>query len=109
MPCSPGMTKCRPDCAHRRFVLDYARERHAQAIRAERASGGNATELAEFYGAQGAKPAETRVLFRDWLRRHAGADYPYPSIWGLPLTLDQGAELEQWIRAGVDDELGEVA
>lgn len=97
MPCSPGMTKCRPDCAHRRFVEDYRRERAAQFIRAERASGGNKTELADFYGTSGAQAVERRVLYREWLRTHTGPDYPYPSIWGLPLSSDQVAELESWI------------
>lgn len=97
MPCSPGMTDCRDDCGHRRFVQDYRREREAQSIRAERASGGNRTELAEFYGAAGARAVEDRVLYREWLKAHTGADYPYPSIWGLPLTDAQVAELEEWV------------
>lgn len=106
MPCSPGMRACKPDCGHRRFVSDYRLEREAQKIRAERMSGGNATELAEFYGTTGAVAIERRVLYRDWLQVHAGEDYPYPSIWGLPLTVAQGCELETWITG---DELDEVA
>lgn len=95
MPCTRGMTGCRPDCGHRRFVNDYRRERAAQATRAENASGGHQAELEEFFGA-GGRPVEDRLVFRTWLRQHAGADYPYPSTWGMPLTLVQDLELSEW-------------
>jgi hypothetical protein len=85
MPCSPNLalrrgdipgTGCKADCLHRRFVLDYVSARDEQARRAEDATGGWDTEVAEYFGSTG-RPVEQRVTFQTWLRAHTGADYPY--------------------------------
>jgi len=95
MPCTPGMTGCKADCGHRRFVQDYRAARDEQAIRAETHTKGYEAEMAEYFGASG-RPIESRVLFREWLRERSGADYPYPSRWGMTLTLAQDLELSEW-------------
>ena len=40
MPCARGMNSCRPDCLHRRKVLDYRTARHAAELAREQATGG---------------------------------------------------------------------
>jgi hypothetical protein len=59
------MAKCRLGCRHRAFVLEYRIDRHNAELLAEAASGGNATELAEYVAAN---PLPT---FKEWLRHNA--------------------------------------
>lgn len=87
MPCTPGMRLCRSDCSHRRFVLDYVRARDEQAVRAEAATGGYATELGDYYGRTG-RAVEPLLTFKLWLQQHTGTDYPYPRAPAAPAYLE---------------------
>ena len=62
MPCSPGMTKCRAGCAHRRFVKDYRIDRARREIQRDAETLGYETEAQEL------PPLPT---FKDWLVQHA--------------------------------------
>ncbi len=97
MPCSPGMRLCASTCAHRRFVLDYVAERDAQAVRAEAATAGNSTELADYFGA-GGRPVEQRWTFARWLKTHTGADYPYPAA-AAPSCPTWLGDADRWLDA----------
>lgn len=63
MPCPPRMVGCRRGCLHRAFVQDYRVERARQEGVREDATGGYATELAEY---------PEIVTFKSWLVDHAG-------------------------------------
>lgn len=76
MPCTPGMTGCKADCGHRRFIMDYIAERDAQLARAEAETKGYETEEAEYFGPDG---PEERWTFQRHLTQYQGRMYPYPS------------------------------
>jgi hypothetical protein len=53
---------------HADLVADFRREQHAQWLRAQAATHGYATELAAYFGDDGAHDAvERRLTFKDWL------------------------------------------
>lgn len=58
MPCSPGMRACRALCVHREMVQAYRLERGRQEVEREEATGGYATEIAEY---------PPLITFKDWL------------------------------------------
>lgn len=71
----PSRSPCRIDkakgrrqhpcsAAHADLVESFRLEQHAQDLRAEAATNGHATELADYFGPDG---AERRVRFGDWL------------------------------------------
>lgn len=58
--------------AHADLVRDFRIEQEAQRRRAEDATLGYATEIAAYFGDDGAHDAvEKRLTFRDWLIGHA--------------------------------------
>jgi len=57
---------------HADLVEGFYLEQHAQQQRAEAATGGYETELAAYFGDDGAGNAvEKRLTFKDWLAGHA--------------------------------------
>jgi hypothetical protein len=62
------MTGCRASCLHRASVEAYRAERDAQQLRAEAVTHGYRTELAAYFGTDGAGDAvEELWTFRRWL------------------------------------------
>lgn len=61
MPCKKGMQGCHALCRHRRLVDEYRAERDRQEVVRETATGGYATELAEY---------PPIVTFQQWLIGH---------------------------------------
>lgn len=47
MPCSPGMRRCKPTCAHRALVAAYRDARHAAELQREAVTLGYDTETRE--------------------------------------------------------------
>ncbi len=70
-PCFTGKRRCRIGCLHRAMVLDYYALRDAQAVRAENATGGHDTDLADYFGPDG---PESRWTFKRHLIAYAGAN-----------------------------------
>lgn len=62
MPCSPGMRRCRPLCAHRALVRDYHGERDRQLRAAESLAGGGWAARDD--------PGPPVITFKQWLTTH---------------------------------------
>lgn len=63
-----GTRRHRCSAEHADLVRGFRLEQHAQQLRAEAATHGHATELATYFGDDGAGDAvERRLNFRDWL------------------------------------------
>lgn len=59
MPCSKGMSKCRPGCLHHRLVMEYRMAREADLVRIEAETCGDET-MARENGMVG-------ITFKEWL------------------------------------------
>jgi hypothetical protein len=62
------MKDCHLLCRHREAVREYHHLRHGQQCRAESFSGGNETELTEFY-----ETVESKITFKKYLIDRTGA------------------------------------
>lgn len=98
MPC-PKLARCRLDCRHRAFVLDYHRERLRQEIAAEDQT---AEELAEL--------SRRLVTFKAWLIGHKRLDRPdVRPTFGPPPIPECGRNSPYGELRAVEEDSGDAA